>query len=311
MIDPKELHNTDLPSDFPDALDGRDELYDDQVGIDAYAADMATRNLAEMPDDVPGQRPEVQRPTYRQMCGVCSGTGNWHRKPGHKCFPCKGAGYIEFSTSPEKRARDRARVAQKKEQKATNHLEQFEAEHPEFKAWWTDTTFGFAISLRESVQRFGSLTEKQFAAAKKCIDGLNQRKAEAQQRVDTAKAVSIEAIEECFARAGTLLQRPRLNLAGFVFSYAPQTSANAGALYVKRKNDGTYLGKIKDGKLFRSRDCDTEAESEIIKVASAPQDAAIAYGRMTGTCAICSRTLDNKDSIARGIGPICAEKFGW
>lgn len=33
------------------------------------------------------------------------------------------------------------------------------------------------------------------------------------------------------------------------------------------------------------------------------------YGRKTGTCYMCSRTLTNKESIEAGIGPICANKF--
>lgn len=33
------------------------------------------------------------------------------------------------------------------------------------------------------------------------------------------------------------------------------------------------------------------------------------YGRKTGTCIMCFRTLTNPDSIEAGIGPICADKF--
>lgn len=34
------------------------------------------------------------------------------------------------------------------------------------------------------------------------------------------------------------------------------------------------------------------------------------YGRRTGQCAICGRTLTNADSVARGIGPVCLERIG-
>lgn len=33
------------------------------------------------------------------------------------------------------------------------------------------------------------------------------------------------------------------------------------------------------------------------------------YGRLYGTCIVCGRTLTDEGSIARGIGPVCAEKF--
>jgi len=34
-----------------------------------------------------------------------------------------------------------------------------------------------------------------------------------------------------------------------------------------------------------------------------------AFGIRTGNCAICGRTLTRSDSIARGIGPVCASQF--
>ena len=39
------------------------------------------------------------------------------------------------------------------------------------------------------------------------------------------------------------------------------------------------------------------------------EDAAL-YGKMYGVCANCGALLTNEDSIERGIGPICAERFG-
>jgi Family of unknown function (DUF6011) len=34
-----------------------------------------------------------------------------------------------------------------------------------------------------------------------------------------------------------------------------------------------------------------------------------AYGKVTGTCCVCSRRLTDEESIAEGIGPVCAKKF--
>jgi hypothetical protein len=33
------------------------------------------------------------------------------------------------------------------------------------------------------------------------------------------------------------------------------------------------------------------------------------YGKVTGTCCVCSRRLTDEESIAEGIGPVCAKKF--
>lgn len=38
-------------------------------------------------------------------------------------------------------------------------------------------------------------------------------------------------------------------------------------------------------------------------------DEAKEYGKVTGTCCNCGRLLTNEESIANGIGPICATKF--
>jgi len=34
-----------------------------------------------------------------------------------------------------------------------------------------------------------------------------------------------------------------------------------------------------------------------------------AYGQHTGTCGVCSRTLSNPESVAAGIGPVCASRI--
>lgn len=40
-----------------------------------------------------------------------------------------------------------------------------------------------------------------------------------------------------------------------------------------------------------------------------PLEASKAYGQKIGVCGVCHRTLTNPDSIAAGIGPVCAGKF--
>ena len=63
--------------------------------------------------------------------------------------------------------------------------------------------------------------------------------------------------------------------------------------------------------LLRYIGCNAETEARIIAVAANPAEAAVAYGKMTGACAICGRHLENEESVARGIGPVCAGKYGF
>ena len=51
------------------------------------------------------------------------------------------------------------------------------------------------------------------------------------------------------------------------------------------------------------------AEPILAKIAATGMDLAIAYGKATGTCGICSKTLTDPKSIEAGIGPVCAKKF--
>jgi hypothetical protein len=70
-----------------------------------------------------------------------------------------------------------------------------------------------------------------------------------------------------------------------------------------------YLGKVTRNQLD-SRLPD-DVKSVIMDAADDPLNAAIRYGKVSGECSCCGRELTRKDSIERGIGPICAEKFGW
>jgi len=70
-----------------------------------------------------------------------------------------------------------------------------------------------------------------------------------------------------------------------------------------------YLGKVTPA------GCDSrlsdDVKATIMAAASDPLTAAIRYGKLSGSCSCCGRELTDPRSISRGIGPICAEKFGW
>jgi hypothetical protein len=130
--------------------------------------------------------------------------------------------------------------------------------------------------------------------------------------LNSEQRAAYEAIRAGFDSAVQHLKRPKLRIADVQFSLAPATGRNAGCIYVVRASDDTYLGKITaEDKFITSRDC-TAADSETVaRVAADPAAAATAHGHEFGQCSCCGRELTNAESVARGIGPICAERWGW
>lgn len=205
----------------------------------------------------------------------------------------------------------RARAAAQTVARA-QRAQEFRTHHPQLVEWLSTSKLSFAQSLHQAFLRSGTLTVNQRDAAVKCMHDAQQR---TQQTLASAAAIDVSRIVTAFDAAKAKgVKRPKMRLGTYVFSTAPDNGANAGALYVKETDDAqTYLGKITQGRFVSTRgDHVTNAKvDEIIALASDPMNAAIAYGRRTGDCAICGRELTNHASIELGIGPICAEKFGF
>jgi len=264
--------------------------------------------------------PIVANTEIRETCGKCSGTGIWTGygdwTGDRRCTLCKGVGYRVFKFTKSERDARRQKAVARAERKQQQTLEAFAKENPLVWQWMNEQAnrFEFAKSMLEAVKKWGKLTEKQLAAATKCAVGSAERKAkwEADRVVAKAQAkeVTVEAIEVAFKAARDAgIKWPRLRLDTFIFSPAGANSANAGAVYIKEGE--TYLGKVLNGKLFRSRDCSAEQEQRIVDAAHDPKSAAIAYGKKFGSRSACGRELSNQESIDLGIGPVCAGKFGW
>jgi len=269
--------------------------------------------------------PVATKTIYVENCKKCNGVGKvtigYHYPRSVTCYSCDGLGKHEFKTSPEYRTKAKASAQKRKEaaQDAITAQVAVWVEANPAEAAWIDSEaprFEFARAMQESLNKYGSLTEKQMATVQRLTvqsaERQAQYQAERQAKAETAPEVSVEAIEVAFQTAkGAGIKFPKLRLEDFVFSPAGEKSANAGAVYIKTKGDGVYLGKVMGGKLFTSRDCTAEAKDRIVAVASDPKQAAIAYGKHFGCCAVCGRELTDADSIARGIGPICSDKYGW
>lgn len=275
--------------------------------------------FAEYEGPVPGK---VEKPLFVEPCPGCRGSGVFRGYSGRligNCFKCKGTGKVEFKSSQLERQK-RAEYADKvKQRKAITLAEKRAAwieQNPAEYKWLLDNyqSWEFATSLHEALTKYGALTDGQIGAVRRCIQKNAERTAErtAQRAAAVANAptVSIQAIETAFAHAMSRgIKRPKVRLGDFKLSVAPATGANAGAVYVKRGEE--YLGKIKDGRFVKAWACNEVTEAEVVELCSNPAENAVAYGRRTGRCAICSKELTVGESIDRGIGPICAEKYGW
>lgn len=75
-------------------------------------------------------------------------------------------------------------------------------------------------------------------------------------------------------------------------------------MIARSKETGNLYGKVWDGHSFRY-------QPGALRLAAIPMtlDEAAAFGHETGRCCCCARKLTNPDSIAAGIGPICAGRM--
>lgn len=247
---------------------------------------------------------------FSEGCRKCGGTGHW--RIGYPCFACKGKGKLSFKTSPQARANSAASRNERKVRNGQESLAAFAAEYPAIWQWMDGNSFDFAVSLRGSIERFGSLTPNQLAAAQRCVDKRNAAIAAKQDRAASAPTIDIGKMETAFQTAlskGYRAHKLKLRIAGFTFSLAPASGKNAGAIYVKCS--GEYLGKVQSGKLVCQSHVTAETRDKVLAIASDPANAAVAHGLKTVTCSCCGAELTNEESRKRGIGPICAEKYGW
>lgn len=273
-----------------------------------------TAPRAKMDGNMPSSTAHPEKPTFQEPCKKCRGSGrfiSWGGRDLGSCHACKGKGHKLFKRSAADREAGRQANAARKEVKKQKAVDEFAAAHPQEWTWMCQkyNSFDFARSMADAVRQWGDLSEKQMAAVQRCMARDQQRVVEAQARVDNAAQVDVSKISEALAKASQALKRPKLHLGDLVISPAPATGRNAGALYVKTGE--IYLGKIMGTNFIRSRDCTDLQEQSLLTAAADPRAAAVAHGKLTGSCACCGRELTNPESVALGIGPICAGRFGW
>lgn len=290
---------------------------DDIFGDDLVAAAPKT-----LPQDAASVRIRETTPEFAERCPKCLG-GGWFigytgRRMG-KCFTCKGSGKRVYRTTPEVRAAARQRTAVAKASAVADHQAELK---------WLDATLarrdrlpeGYALMLadfRNRLLRGNALTDGQMAVVAKGMARSAQWAQERQQKAsEQAVALDVTAIR-------TMLQsRKKVMVALFTFSLAPSHGNNPGAIYVK--DNGAYVGKIaRDASTFApGRDFDPSRLPALVEAMADPAKAVKADAArrakmllddptMSIPCGCCGLTLTNPESIARGIGPICAGKWGF
>lgn len=281
-------------------------------------------------DDLDGPAYDSHKPAapegpvlYRATCKKCGGSGRYNAPSslGHQlCTRCKGKGYQETRVPPEKREARAARRAARKEKKvvAAAQVKQEQAAtwalaNPAETQWLADNwqRSEFAHSLRDALAKWGSLTERQTQAVRNCIAKDMDRAAERAARGSRAEAVDITPIITAFDKASGSLRAPRLLTPDFQFKKASALGRNPGAIYVTDRGTDLYLGKIIDGQFHPARECTPEMQARVMECCKNPLEAVLAFARLTGQCGVCARKLTDAESVARGIGPICADKYGF
>lgn len=85
-------------------------------------------------------------------------------------------------------------------------------------------------------------------------------------------------------------------------------SRNKGGIYISA--GGEYYGRVEaDGTPVLAPDAPEGLLELLERVNEDPLAAAQDYGRETGTCSVCGRTLTDPLSIQAGIGPVCAGRM--
>lgn len=254
------------------------------------------------------------RTREQAQCRACNGSGIFRSKFTGRavgdCFRCKGTGKAD--AAGQKGIETRKANAPKREQEKLDRISKFSAEHRDLLVYLgaRAQTWEFAGSLLRQFAERGSLSENQIAAAYRA-QYEDAEKAKARTARVTQDTLAIEpegsgldlsklpagryAVPDGDTRLKVLVQRPipPSKWAGWVF-------VSDGAAY----GQGRKYGRQAPGKTYSG-----DIRVELEKIMADPKAACAAYGRLTGTCGVCGRHLEDKESVARGIGPVCANGF--
>jgi len=257
------------------------------------------------------------------ICHACRGTGLWSppvyatRGRTGKCHKCQGRGH--FKASAAERAQQREYRKLTTATKLQGAKDEILADHADLIKWleanknWNS----FARDLLDGEWGFnkrGKLSEKQIAAAQKMMDKMLAKEAEKQAAKEKAEGDARQAAPEgrvdlnhipsgyYAVPNGETRLKVRVNRPGANSNWQGWTFVSDGAAYGQSQRYGRQApGKLYDGKIVE----------QLKIIAADPREASLAYGKLVGVCGVCGRKLEDENSVAAGIGPVCASKMGW
>ena len=154
----------------------------------------------------------------------------------------------------------------------------------------------FAASLllgQNGLAGRGTLSEGQVNAVRR---NLVKAKEMPGSELDISSLKGYYAVPDGDSRLKLCVRKPGKNS-----RYHGWTFVDDGAAYGNRR---TYGKQAPEGKYSGG------VQDQLKAILADPKAAQVAYGKLTGTCGMCGRILEDEDSVAAGIGPICAAKFG-
>jgi hypothetical protein len=168
------------------------------------------------------------------------------------------------------------------------------------------TWSAFAMSILNQILEGRRLSEKQEAAIVNFITKVRNRDAE---KTDTN--VKIHNLIQIFREARQKgVKKGTLRVHQYIIREAPITGRNPESLYVIDRGREELVAIIRPDGTLDMRKGGIEDRQNIIEIDANPHQYIIKFGILTGHCSICGRILTDENSISKGIGPICAAKWG-
>jgi hypothetical protein len=261
---------------------------------------------------------------YHEKCTKCT-NGTFHSYSGRalgECFTCKGTGTLTFSSSPKKRQAARDNYMVQKQTRAEEGASWLTA-HPEVAAYLNDKAEGgnnFAHDMLCRLTAKGSLTEGMLAAVLRGMARQEDWDAQRAAKHNDWKAeylgADLSGLTKVFATArASGLKAPKLIVGELRITRAKDDSSNPGFLYINSNEQSSwarmYYGKVSPNSEFMpGRDAPDNMLELLGTLSGDVLSAAQAHGQKTGNCSCCNRELTDPQSIARGIGPVCAYRWG-
>lgn len=294
---------------------------------------------AAQPRPEPADEASIRiRTMHTETCPKCRGTGrfvSWAGRDCGPCFACQGRGSRQFRNDAMTRSANREAARVRRMQSAIRAGDEavatFKAAHPDAYAWLERHagSFDFARDLLAKLRRYGELTENQLAAVLRGIERDaardTARAAETAPAAPQAPQVAPYAADctRLFAAfqaaSASGLRNPQFIVRDMRVKLAGPSSRNPGALYVFV--DRVFVGMVKSSdpmtfipsRHFRALDAVQQENvvDQLCQIAENPVEAARLHGRQTGNCSCCGRLLTDPVSVANGIGPICAGRWGF